>query len=243
MPLARKIDKTTFDALNDAFKAEYKEKDGSYFLDVDDAAGLQSALDRQKEDNRMLKTDLEKLRTDLAAIQAEKAAADADKNRKNKDYDALEADFNRKLEAAKTEATGREDKYKATIQKMLVDNKALEIATDAFGENAEIMLPHIKARLQANFDGDEPVTRVLDSKGQASASSLDELKKEFVDNPRYSSIVVGTRATGGNANDAHSAGGKAGDKKPQEMTTAERTHLYNTNPTEFARLFPQAAVS
>jgi hypothetical protein len=83
---------------------------------------------------------------------------------------------------------------------------------------------------------------VLDSKGQASASSLDELKKEFVDNPRYSSIVVGTRATGGNANGSTSANGKAGDKKPQDMTQQERVDLYKSNPAEFARLFPQSAV-
>lgn len=242
MPLARKIDKTTFDALNDAFKAEYKEKDGSYFLDVDDAAGLQSALDRQKDENRSLKDKMTTFESELAAIKAERDAAAADKNRKTKDYDALEADYNRKLEAAKTDANGREEKYKATIQKMLVDNKALEIATDAFGENAEIMLPHIKARLQANFDGDEPVTRVLDSKGQASASSLDELKKEFVDNPRFAPIVVGTRASGGNANGSTSANGKAGDKKPSEMSSEDRKHLLNTNPAEFYRLWPQAAV-
>ena len=241
MPLSRKIDKTTFDSLNETLKEQYAERDGNYFLDVEDAKELSNAYERQKETNQTLKSELETLRTELQNIRSDAENAKAEKNRKTKDYDALEADYNRKLQEKDTGYKTQEQKYKDTIQKMLVDNKALELATEAFGENAEIMLPHIKSRLQADFDGDMPTTRVLDKNGQPSANTLDELKKEFVDNPRFAPIVVGSRASGGNASGS-SANGNAGNKKPSEMTTEERTHLWKTNPTEFARLFPQAAV-
>lgn len=240
MPLSRKIDKTTFDSLNDVIKAEYTEKNGSYFLNVDDADALQRALDNERNEKNTLKTDLQAMRDELAAIRSEADNAKAEKNRKTRDYDALEADFNRKLDEAKTVAKANEDKLKVSIQTMLVDNKALEIANKLGGENADILIPHIKSRLQADFDGDTPATRVLDKNGQVSANSLADLEKEFVDNPRFAPILVGSRASGGSAT-GNAANGSAGNKKPHEMTTAERTHLYNTNPTEFARLFPQSA--
>ena len=239
MALKRKITTEEFEGLNEVLKAEYKEKDGAYFLDAEDASSLQNALEREREEKARLKTDLETFKTDLANLKAEKETANADKNRKTKDYDALEADYNRKLSEKETAFKTSEQKLKDSMQKMLVDNRALEIATDAFGENAEIMIPHIKARLQADFDGDMPTTRVLDKNGQPSANTLDELKKEFVDNPRFAPIVVASRASGGSAN-GKPANGSAGNKKPEDMDDAERAQLFRSNPEAFYQAFPQS---
>lgn len=242
MALKRKIDKSAFDALSDDFKSHYKEVNGTYVLDTDEAKELENALDRQKEDNARLRTELDTMRADLQTIRDEAATANADKNRKNKDYEGLEADYNRKLEAKKTEFDNQQNKLKATIQKMLVDNKALELANELGGENADILIPHIKSRLQADFEGETPATRVLDKNGQPSASNLDDLKKEFVDNPRFAPILVGTRASGGHAN-GQPANGHAGNKKPQEMDAQERAALLKSNPEAFYQAFPQARVA
>lgn len=240
MTLKRKIDKAAFEALSDETKGHYKEKDGSYFLEADDAAGLESALEAQKAKNTELSNKLAELSAKLDEINQQKQQADADKNRKNRDYDALEADYNRKIDELKAKNDEAQANLRKQIEKMLVDNKALSIANEVFGENAEIMLPHIKNRLQANFDGSEPTTRVLDAKGQPSANSIEELQKEFLDNPRYAHIVVGTRGSGGNANGSQGAGGNAADKKPEDMSEAERVALYRSNPERFKQLFPNS---
>jgi hypothetical protein len=239
MPLARKITKATFDTLNDVIKAEYKEKDGSYFLDTDDASGLESALERQKEENANLKRDLATFRTELDTIRNERETAVADKNRKNKDYEALEASYNEKIAAKEAEGKKREEALQAKLKTILVDNKALELANEIFGENADIGLPHIKHRLAAEFEGENATTRILDKEGKPTASSFDDFKKEFLDNPRFASIVVGSRASGGNAN-GNGANGNAGNKKPQDMNSAERNELFAKNPEAFYQAFPQA---
>lgn len=239
MALKRKITNEEFEGLNEVLKAEYKEKDGSYFLDAEDASSLQNALERERQEKAQAKTDLEQVKADLAALKAEKETANADKNRKTRDYDALEADYNRKLSEKETSFQTSEQKLKDTIKTMLVDNKALTIATEAFGDNADVMLPHVMKRLQADFDGDMPTTRVLDKNGQPSANTLDELMKEFVDNPRYASMVVVSRASGGSAN-GKAANGSAGNKKPEDMDDAERAQLFRSNPEAFYQAFPQS---
>lgn len=238
MALKNKIDKATYEALNDVIKAEYKEKDGYYYLDTDEASGLANALEAQKKDNLELKARLDALDAAAKEAKAKEDEANAETNRKKKDYDALEADYKKKL--ADAEANSKQDKEKLqnSIRKMLVDNKALELATELGGDNAEILLPHIRNRLQADFDGETPVTRVLDKSGALSASTVDDLRKEFVDNPKFSPILVGTRASGGNANGGSAPTGKLGGKEPKDMNDAERAEMFKTNPDAFYAAFP-----
>lgn len=241
MALKRKIDKAAFDALADVLKTEYKEKDGAYYLDTDDATALEASLEAQRRETAALKESLAALQATADEAKRKEDEAQAEKNRKTKDYDALENDYKTKLETAKAEAKAREDKLNAKLNETLVDARAMEVATAVFGDNAEIMLPHVKARLRGETDGEKAITRVLDKDGNASASTLADLQKEFVDNPKYASIVVHSRASGGDARGTPPLTGKASEKAPADMNDVERRALLETNPTAFYAAFPHAA--
>lgn len=191
MALKRKIDKAAFDALNDVLKAEYKEKDGAYFLDTDDAGELERAIARQKE-------RADKAETDLQSVTAERDELKSNAGDKHKDIQTLETSWKKKLGETEAQYKARVDKLEAHARNTMIDGEALRLASE-ISTSPKLLLPHIKARLAADLDGDAPTLRILDGTGKVSAASLDDLRQEFIANKDFSSIIVGSKASGGNA--------------------------------------------
>lgn len=75
MPLKTKVTKAEFDALSDAVKAFYLEKDGTYLLDADieDVGGLKSALDKERTNRSTLEKTLADIRKQLGDTDPAKA--------------------------------------------------------------------------------------------------------------------------------------------------------------------------
>lgn len=194
MALKLKISKEEFEKLSDVIKAEYLSDGEGYKLD---ALGL--------EDTGPLKRAHERVKAELSDVNAK--LSDAEKQistlsdpKKAQDIKLLTTSYEKKLADQQAEFEATNKKNTGFITKTLLDSKAESLATELAGKNAKLILPHIKQRLAADFEGDEPVTRVLDDKGQVSASTIDDLKKEFVANKDFSSIIVGSRASGGAGN-------------------------------------------
>ena len=97
------------------------------------------------------------------------------------------------------------------------------------------MVDKIKARLDLEIADGVPITRVLDAAGKPSALSLDDLKKEFVDNKSYAAIIKASDANGGGAGPS-SDGNGVPNKKLSEMTATEEAKFANENPTEYQRM-------
>lgn len=229
MALKQKVDKATFDTLSDPIKEQYKANaDASeYTLDLDgyeDPGELRRARDREKAAAK-----LEKDRAD--ALQREKDE-DLDRKTKNRgDIDTLEKswkDKNEKLAKDKDEVISKKDK---AIRKLLVDSVANEVAAE-ISTSPTLIRPHILARLDVNFDTEEPTTRVLDAAGKPSALTVAELKKEFVDNKEFASIIRASNASGGGA--AGNQGGGA-TKAFKDMGDAERIEYNRRDPAGFKR--------
>jgi hypothetical protein len=72
------------------------------------------------------------------------------------------------------------------------------------------------------------VIRVKDENGKPSALSLDELKREFLDNQEYSTIIKTKAGSGGGA--TPSSGGGATTKKLSEMTPTEEAKFEREDP-------------
>lgn len=200
MALKRVIDKEAFDKLPADIKAEYVEKDGKYHLDVDgdapdndDAGALRRAKDREVQARK----DAEK-----RAREAEKKLAELDESdaRKRGDIEALEKSWKEKNEATIADYDAKLKGKDAFISRQLVDTVASTIAAEISTSPALIM-PHIKSRLTADLEGDEPATKVLGADGKPSAMSVEDLKKEFVDNKDFASIIRANKASGGGAPD------------------------------------------
>lgn len=223
MALKHKLSKEEFEKLSDEIKAEYISDGDGYKLDVlglEDTGPLKRANERLKVEKNELSTKLTETEGQLAKLADPK---------KIQDIATLEKSWQSKLDTQKAEFEGKLAKSNSYIRTTLVDSKAEALASELAGKNAKLILPHIKARLAADLDNDEPVTRVLDAKGQVSAHSLDDLKKEFVANKDFAAIIVGSKASGGGApTSTTSKFGSGANLNP------EQTDLSKMNPTQLA---------
>lgn len=214
MALKKKITKAEFEKLNEAFKTEYKEDGENFVLDLEgeeDTGALKRAKDRESQ----LRKDAEKA---LREAQEQLEALGTDDARKKGDIATLEKSWQSKQDAMKTEYESKLEKFQGFSSKALVDNKALALANELFGKNAAIAMPHVKSRLKADFEGDEPATRVLDQNGQISALTLDDLKKEFAGNKDFASILIASKASGGAGGKTVTTGG-ADPTKPVDLSS------------------------
>ena len=197
MALKRKIDKATFDALSDVLKAEYKEnpsRKGEYILDTDgdeDADAAKRARDHEKK-------RADELAAKLAEIETAKKTAEEEAARSSGNVAALEASWKEKLATAEKARKDEMARLNAMLRASHIDAVAEGMAAE-ISEAPKLLAPLIKARLDMDMTGETPLTRVLDATGKPSASSLNELKAEFLANKEYAAIMRATNASGGGA--------------------------------------------
>ena len=222
MALKKKLSKAEYDKLSDAIKAEYIEDGDGFRLDIDgdeDTGALKRAKDREAQLRRDAEAKLREAQEELDRINGDDA-------RKKGDIATLEKSWQKKLEDQKAEYEGRVGKLTAHTTKTLVDNVATQIATKISNAPA-LLLPHIKSRLQADFEGDAPVTRVLDKDGKPSAMTVEELAAEFVANKDFSAIITASKASGGAGKPSNNSGGGAPNNsdKPADLASMNPAQL------------------
>lgn len=228
MALKRKINKAAFEKLSEELKKEYKAGSGDdeFILDTEgdeDTGPLRRALERERESASTSKKRLAELEAELEELNSSDA-------RKKGDIKTLETSWNKKLETQKGEFEGKLSKAHSHIQKTLVDNVASEMA-NRISKAPTLLLPHIKSRIAVDFDGDEPVTRVLDAAGKVSAMTVADLEKEILGNKDFSAIIVASRASGGAGNQPQ---GKFGGGAPTNGNTNQPADLSKMNPQQLA---------
>lgn len=194
MALKRKITKEAFDKLSADLKTEYVERDGEYVLDIDGEEDT-GALKRAKDRETQLRKDAEKKARELEEQLAAVSDVDA---RKKGDIETLEKSWKKKHDETEAQYKARIDKLTSYTTKTLLDGTASQIASKISTVPA-LMAKAIRERLSVDFEGDEPTLRVLDASGKPSALTLEQLSQEFVANKEFSSIIVGSKASGGGA--------------------------------------------
>lgn len=218
------IDKAAFDALDPVMQALYKAQGDQYVLAVEglpqneDVEGLkrqnQTLLDEAKEAKRKAREAQEQL------TQKELDAAKA-----RGDYESLYASSEQTLAAERQKLAD----LQAGIEKRDMRGSAAKVAAQiADGPNAEIIADYIERRLRI-VDGQ---VRVTDASGNLTVSTLEQLGKEFQEEPRFASLVRGSQANGGGA--AGLPGGGA-TKTWDQMSGMERVELRRNDPAEHAR--------
>ena len=173
MALKKKLTKAEYEKLSEHIKAEYIEDGDGFRLDIDgdeDTGALKRAKDREAQLRRDAEAKLREAQEELDRINGDDA-------RKKGDIATLEKSWQKKLDDAKAEYEGKLGKLTSHTKTQLVDNVAQQIASKISNAPA-LLLPHIKARLAADFEGDAPVTRILDKEGKVSAmfESLNKVK-------------------------------------------------------------------
>lgn len=230
------VPKEDYAELDDAIKSLYTEDGDNFKLAVDgieDTGALRRAKEREALAAREHKERADALEAELAEIRARAEDKDKDALRKSKDIDALEKSWKETADRRVADVTKQLDAVKQQMQRLLVDNVASQLAGELFTV-PEIGKDFIAKRLRAEFDGEHPMTRVLDREGNPSALSIDEFKRELLDTPTLKGILIASKASGGGAGNGGNGGG-APTKKLSEMNDAERVEFYKNDPEGFRK--------
>lgn len=214
--LKRKISSADYAALSDAEKAHYQPKSDGYVLDTDDARELISARDAANTERDQAKAEVTRLTGRVTELEKTAGQGSVD----------LENSYKAKLAAKDTELADANTKITNLTKTVVCGPEADKIAAKF---NAPSL---IRDKILARLDVDPKTgkVRVLDAEGKASASSVDDLSKEFVDNPEFKAIVIASKASG--SADTNRPGGSAPTTPTNSDGTAKR--LSDMTPQELA---------
>lgn len=221
----------SLEGVDESVQALYVEKDGKFVLGIE---GLP-----QREDVSGLKSKVEELLGEKKA--AEKARKDAEDQarlereeaaRKSGDVEGLERSWSEKYNKLQSDLGGQLEQERSTLQTQIRDLTVGRTATDiattlAIPGSAKALLPHIERRLSVEQRDGKPTVVVLDQAGKLSATTLDELKAEFMNDPAFGPLIAGSKASGGGAGGAGKGGGAAkgkigGTKEERQAAIASR---------------------
>ncbi|OED34521.1 hypothetical protein AB832_07430 [Flavobacteriaceae bacterium (ex Bugula neritina AB1)] len=229
MPLSYRID--SLDNIEESQKALYVKSGDGYQLDVDgleDVTGLKNKRDELLTKNKALQKKAQEQEEE--ARQAKEAAA-----KKAGDIEALEASLIEKYESKQKESQAQIDRLNAMIREEKIDKVAADIANE-ISTMPKLLGREIKDRLTIEEIDGKFQTRILDAEGKLSALTIDELKKEFIDNNDYAGIIKGSKASGGQAATGGNNHGSGSRKWADYDNERDLIDLKKSDPDEYKRL-------
>lgn len=228
--MALKAILNNIDSLPEDVKKEYKKgDDGNFHLDVDGiddhpaVKGLKNSMTNAKSERATAQTALTTAQADL-----QKARDDLDDLHRGAvpkgDVAKLEKSWGDKLAARELELGGRITKLEGTVDKSVRQDAASKLASDVF-LNPALGLPHVLPRLKVQEEGDNFVIKILDAAGAPSALTMDDFKKELLQNKDLAPILRGTRASGSGAGGGAGGSGAPNGDKPFDAAKASPKDL------------------
>lgn len=196
MALKFRITKSQYEKLSEDFKAEYQADGDSHFkLDVsgiDDPAELRRAKERAEARAEELGETVTELETKVTTLEASQTKEGRDAQNIDKRW---KTKYDRDI-ASKDEEIATRDNF---IRESLVETAATALAVEISTVPA-LMSKTIKERLTVDFSGDKPKVAILGADGKPDpALTMTKLREEIVANKDYAPILVGNKATGGDA--------------------------------------------
>ncbi|KZX63189.1 hypothetical protein A3710_17220 [Stutzerimonas frequens] len=205
------FERDSLEGLDEGLHGFYEEKGGKYQLKVqgipqgEDVSGLKAKLEELLGESKAAKAK---------AREAEEAAKKAEEERARKagDVEALENSWKEKLTKREQELLSERESLASQIKELTVGRAATDLAAElAVQGSAKALLPHLQARLSMDIRDGQPTVVVLDANGKPSAATLEELKAEFVNDPAFAPLIVGSKASGSGAGGAKPGSGAASD--------------------------------
>jgi hypothetical protein len=231
--MALKFKIAKLDDVEEPQRALYKQVEDWFELDVDgvdDRAELKAAKARETEARKAAEKRAKELEDAQRTAEEANRAALAEAARKAGDIAAVERSWQEKLDRSLAEVKGQYEpqvqSLSGDLNRLLVDNVAQSIASAiAIPGSDAVLMPHIKARLRTDIRDGQRVTIVVDDKGQPSALTIEDLKKEIAANKAFAPLIVGSKASGGGA------GGGSGNGVPP--ANLKRSQMNNRQKSEY----------
>ena len=190
--------------LKDSFVASTADAE-LYDNSEENAASLKSALEKEKAESSAVKAKLATFEGDKEKEIAAAKKKSLEEARSTGDFAAIEKDYQEQLKAANARAsqllTAQEDSIKNTV----LEKAASEIAKSFVSPS--LAMATIKARLKVEIVEGEPVVRVTSKDGKASASGLEDLRKEYLTDPDMKASIRAGQGSGGGSGLPTKSGG------------------------------------
>lgn len=223
MALRKKVSKDSWEKLADPLKELYSEKDGEYVLDLEgeeDTGALLRAKEHEKKKAQEAKKKAKELEEELGKYKEAEANKEEELAKKSGDLSSLEKKWTKKHEDAIKAKDSQIETLTSKLTGVVVDSLATSIATE-ISTVPDLMIDIIKKRLILDIESDIPSPKVLDKNGELSPLTVEELKSEFRENEKYSSIIIGSKASGGakdtSTSPIASPGASGSESKPDLM--------------------------
>ena len=212
-------------------KAKYKEEaqeggdeGGSQQAEVYTAEqykALQLEVKRLSDHAEVLLGETKQAKAKAKAEAEEKALMADEKARKDGDFEQLFKSSSDQVKLYKDQL----DNLTSSIATEKRNSEAMKIATQlADGYNAELLSEKIAQRLKYTDEG----VKILDSNGQLTVSTVEDLKNEFQSNERFASLLKGNQSSGGGA-----PGGKSGSAASKVIQRADFEGMTPLKQMEF----------
>lgn len=239
MALKLKLGKSDFEKLSADVKKEYKADGDDYVLDLEgyeDPAALKAARDHEKAEGAAAKRAAAAEKTRADAAEAKAAALESKDVDKAKAIADTEKVWKERLESELGAEKGKTEKAVGSIKSRLANSKALEIATK-ISHTPALLAPEIAKRIEVELGDDyEPVIRFKDAAGKISASTAEDVQKEFFTNKTYSGIMIASKGSGGGSAPRVGPGGGSAprDNNPPNSQDGKPVDLSKLAPKELA---------
>ena len=190
---------------------------------------LQDEVEKLRKHSETLLAEKKAEQQKQREAQAEKDALAQEQARKKGDFDAIEKQYQDKIAKLEAEIVER-DKQRDSD---LVKSEALKLASSLSDNehNQAILQMLIEKRLTA----ENGQVKVVDDLGNATISTIADLKNEISTSGKFDSLITGTKASGVGA----TGQGTQGTKTLKDYTEGELVELQKTNPAEFTRIINQ----
>ena len=182
----------------------------------------------EKSEYESMKQGMENLKNEVSSLLEHRNKVLSEKKQKAKEVEEMSkksGDFEQLYKSSDDKRKELEEKlnnlYNDRAQER-IKSEAFKLASSqglAEGDNVELLSTFIERRLKYTDEG----IKVVDANGNLTVSTLDDLKKEFISNPKYASLITSTKATGG---------GATGSRSSASKITLKRSEFNQLNPIE-----------
>ena len=190
---------------------------------------LQDEVEKLRKHSETLLAEKKAEQQKQREAQAEKDALAQEQARKKGDFETLEKRYQDKIAKLEAEIVER-DKQRDSD---LVKSEALKLASSlSDNEHDQAILQMLIEKRLAAENGQ---VKVVDDLGNATISTIADLKNEISTSGKFDSLITGTKASGVGA----TGQGTQGTKTLKDYTEGELIELQKTNPAEFTRVINQ----
>lgn len=219
---------------------EYVElDDGTFRLDVtglEDTGALKRAKEHEKNQRKQAQTKVTELQSKVEDLE-EQIAALGDPAKGSVDAAKLQK-LEKQLKETSDKLTSREGELLNEISR-LTSSAVADRITNELTDYPDLMRPAILARLKTVMEDGKSVVKVLDADGDIGSMTVEELKKEFENDKRFTPVLRGSKGSGSGA-PGDGKGGGQGKTKLSDYNGQERKELMEKNPAEFNRLLAES---